>query len=207
MRPVLNVAWNIFLALIPVLIAWILIFRVRKHRREGTTISKAFAVPMLLVWVAFLPNTCYLLTEWRHYLEALTQRPMLYTAARHSAHFMFNFLLMTAFYAAYSGTGIVCYFLAIWPIDRWLHPTRFIKGAFFFLCSLGVYLGLIRRWNSWDFAHHPLRIFHDAGSALSSLPLALLIIGFAAALWSLYFVFGLTVDGLRQRLSEDDSPL
>ncbi len=200
MRPILNVVWNIFLALIPVAVAWILVNEARRKRVVGEALSKRVAIPALLVWIAFLPNTCYLVTEWRHYLETITSNPSIFRLARHSPHYMLNFLMMTAFYAAYSGVGVITYFMAIWPIDRWLKPSRAIKAAFFFLCSLGVYLGLIRRLNSWDILHHPLHIVRDALVALSSPALGLLILGFGVALWALYFLFSLTVDGLRQRI-------
>ncbi|HEY3328925.1 MAG TPA: DUF1361 domain-containing protein [Capsulimonadaceae bacterium] len=202
MRPPLNVLWNIFLAVLPVVIAFAAAHFVRGARREGRSV-KAWIIPVLLMWLALLPNTCYLLTEWRHYLDEITTKPTIVTGARHNPHMMLDFLMLTAFYAVYSGMGILTFFLAIAPIDRLVRPPRFVKPLFFILCSLGVYLGLIPRFNSWDFLHRPGAIFATIAEAFARPPLALLIVGFGIALWGLYFLFSLMIDGLELRLKAD----
>ena len=40
-------------------------------------------LPLLLVWLLFLPNTCYLLTEWRHYLCDIHDRSVQAAEAGH----------------------------------------------------------------------------------------------------------------------------
>ncbi len=69
------------------------------------------------VWLVFLPNSCYLLTEWRHYLDTLTQSP-LFAEAHHSGDGRLDFFLITGFYLLYSGAGLLAFFLAVWPLDR-----------------------------------------------------------------------------------------
>ena len=62
--------WNVFLAVIPVGLA----YTIRLLVNQDGTIRPMLRAPVLLlwlVWLAFLPNTCYLLTEWRHFLNVV----------------------------------------------------------------------------------------------------------------------------------------
>ena len=133
-------------------------------------------------------------------MEVLTKNPTVFTLARHSPHHMFDFLWLSTFYVVYTTIGVASFYLALWPVDRILRPPWIVRPVFFIVCSLGVYLGLIPRYNSWNIIHDPLSIWFTTIAAMSSLPLALLVIGFGMLLWGLYFMFGLAVDGLQLRL-------
>ena len=61
-----TVAWNAMLATIPVVTAYAVALVARFARKTGCRIL--LMIPLALVWFVFLPNTCYLLTEWRHFL-------------------------------------------------------------------------------------------------------------------------------------------
>jgi uncharacterized membrane protein len=208
MRPVPNVLWNLFLAVIPVALAFVIARGVRRERAATGTVQWLLWGPLALVWLLFLPNSCYLLTEWRHYLTTLTQSP-LFAQARRGGDGRIDFFLVTGFYLVYSGVGLLAFFLAVWPLDR---LTRVRLGWFgavlrpliFPLCALGVYLGLMRgRFNSWDLVN---------GSRLSDLlavtaqvfqrpDLLGLILLFGAVLWLFYAAFDIWMDGWAWRLS------
>jgi uncharacterized membrane protein len=159
--------------------------------------------PLLAAWLLFLPNTCYLLTEWRHLLfdpqwEGLLDR----------AHMDRTAMLRTAKWAllflGYSGIGVLLFTLAIRPIERWLRsagkPFYWVAPPLFFATSLGVYLGLIERLNSWDIVQRPLVVWREALQALGSQSLLLSIAVFALLLWGLYEAVDIWVDGASERL-------
>lgn len=155
--------------------------------------------PLLIAWLLFLPNTCYLVTEWRHFIEILMKSPQLYYAARSNTDVFIGLIASSAFYVFYSSTGLVCFFLAIYPLDVLFKPVWVVRPMFFFLCSLGVYLGLIDRYNSWQILRHPHEIIHSAHLAVERPFLFVVMCGFAVILWLFYGVFGLTMEGARAR--------
>jgi len=202
-RPVANVIWNLFLAFLPVILANITLW---VSRLKIGRLSRRFLIAVcLIIWAVLLPNTCYLFTEWRHYLDAVTETQM-YDRALVSHSAMAHLLGLTLFYACYSGAGLLAFFLAIWPLDKRLrvrHPTSAFIARFigFPLCSLGVYLGLIHRFNSWDLIHKHLMhtIIEISAQALSSRFSSAIILAFAVFLGVLYWGFDIWMDGFRFR--------
>ena len=82
MRPIPNVIWNLFLAVLPVVLAFVIARGARRDRQATGHVRWGLWAPLAFVWLLFLPNSCYLLTEWRHYLDTLTQSP-LFAQAHH----------------------------------------------------------------------------------------------------------------------------
>lgn len=206
-RPLHNVLVNIFLALVPVLLSFVLARGIRRQGRAHGQVTWALWIPLLLVWLAFLPNTCYLLTEWRHYLETVTQTQVYFQAQRnHDA--TFDLFLETGFYVFYTGTGLLCLFLAVWPLDhlarrrlgRWIWPAQAVVFA---VCALGVYLGLVCRFNSWNLlrADQAHAIVQATGEVFVRPVLLALIGAFGLTLWLLYFLFDIWMDGAQARLA------
>ena len=206
LRPLHNVLWNLFLALVPVLLSFVIARGIRGQWRAQGRVRWGLWTPPLLVWLAFLPNTCYLLTEWRHYLETITQTQLFFRAEQ-SKDAVFDLILATGFYVFYSGSGLLTFFLAVWPLERlarrrlgwWAWPA---KALVFTLCALGVFLGLLPRFNSWDLLHaRGLRmVLHTAQDVVTRPVLMGLIIGFGAILWVLYSLFDIWMDGAAWRL-------
>ena len=81
MRPAPNVAWNLFLAVIPVALAFAIARGARRDMREAGRIRWGLWLPLGVVWLAFLPNSCYLLTEWRQLLRDADPEPALHAVA------------------------------------------------------------------------------------------------------------------------------
>lgn len=208
MRPVPNVIWNLFLAVVPVVLAFVIARGVRRERENTGAVQWLLWGPLAVIWLVFLPNSCYLLTEWRHYFETLTQS-QLYSQAHHSGDGRTDFFLVTAFYLVYSGAGLLAFFLAVWPLDRLTRPRLGRLGAalrpvIFPLCALGVYLGLMRgRFNSWDLVSGT-RVADLLATAVQVFQRPLLfasILLFGALLWLFYAVFDIWMDGVAWRLS------
>ncbi|HEY3268583.1 MAG TPA: DUF1361 domain-containing protein [Armatimonadota bacterium] len=196
------VSWNLFLALLPVAMAYALAWGVGRFTIERRRVPWIAWAPLALVWFAFLPNTCYLLTEWRHFLFDAPM-PALIHEADTDRGLKLTIAAWGLFFLAYSGAGALCWVLGIRPIARTLRralPNLLpIGAAFFFLASLGVYLGLVIRLNSWDLATRPGFVLATALQAVSKPHLLAVMIVFAALLWLLYLAGDIWVDGLMLR--------
>ncbi|MDQ2800339.1 MAG: DUF1361 domain-containing protein [Armatimonadota bacterium] len=204
----MSVFWNLFLAVIPVFLAFAIARGARRDMRATGRVRWGLWLPLGVVWLVFLPNSCYLLTEWRHYLETLTRSP-LYAQAHQSRDGQLDFFITTGFYLFYSGAGLLAFFLAIWPLDRLTRRRLGWGGALlrpliFPLCALGVYLGLTRdRFNTWDLvnAQKLTPILAMIGQVFHR-PLALsMILLFGAVLWLFYAAFDIWMDGAAWRLA------
>jgi uncharacterized membrane protein len=192
--------WNLLLAVIPVVLAYVF---VGATRGRWCATRLAMVLALAAAWLAFLPNTCYLLTEWRHLLFSPR-----WTSLRETGGWdreaMFRVALLALYFAAYSGAGVLTFVLAVRPVEQWLRnrggPWLLYAPPGFFLVSLGVYLGLIVRLNSWDLLLQPGRVFGSAVTALMHPLLAATIVAFGAILWALYEAVDLWLDGILDRL-------
>lgn len=208
MRPIPNVIWNLFLALVPVVLAFAVARGARRDRRVLGHLRWGVWGPLAAIWLLFLPNSCYLLTEWRHYLDTLTESP-LFVQARHGGDGRIDFFLVTGFYLVYSGAGLLAFFLAVWPLDRLTRPRlgrigALLRPLIFPLCALGVYLGLMQgRFNSWDLVSAArLTALLATLAQIVHRPLLLgSILLFGAVLWLFYVAFDIWMDGIAWRLS------
>ncbi len=197
------VTWNLFLAIIPVIAGWTLAECARLLSVKQRLVPLWFWFPLTVVWLLFLPNTCYLLTEWRHFLLDDYWRDM-----RNAAAFDSGAKLQLAqwglFYAVYSGLGVLCFALSIRPVDRLLRqmkaPMLWLSVPFYLLVSLGVYLGLVIRLNTWDIVTRPGYVLHTILEALSNPFLVLTVASFALVLAGLYWIADVWVDGLSERV-------
>jgi uncharacterized membrane protein len=195
--------WNLFLAVVPVIAGWVVAALLSRTKRSR--LLWLILLPAALFWLAFLPNTCYLLTEWRHFLydpqfQSLHDRADAYRPA------MIKVAEWGLFYLAYSGFGMVCFTAAIRPVARQaarrkLHPNLW-AAPFFLLVSLGVYMGLIVRLNSWDLIKRPGYVWDVAVGAMTNPTLLKVIGGFALLLWLGYFLMDAWADGLTARLQK-----
>ena len=194
------VAWNAFLALIPVGLAQVILRA--GCRDDRRTVSKAALWMICAAWLVFLPNTCYLLTEWRHFLLTLDQSD-LYLRSRMDSWMTLRLMAYTAFYFGYSAFGMLTFALAIRPVARVVRE----MGARIWVCaiplfgmlSLGVYLGLIQRYNSWDLLTRPGAVWSATAEVVHHPLLTMFIVGFAGFLWLAYTAIDIWVDGFLGR--------
>lgn len=134
-------AWNLFLAWLPLMFAWASSVLGRR--------SELLAVPAAGLWLLFVPNAPYVLTDLIHYQTLNTVvAPVI------------DFFTLSS--AAVAGLSLG--FLSLLLIEELVVAAAGrIAGIIFVaavscLVSVGVYLGRIVRVNSWDIAHHPGRI-------------------------------------------------
>jgi uncharacterized membrane protein len=138
-------AWNLFLAAIPAVAAW---FFVRAAENRSSALVQVW---WFAIWLAFLPNAPYIVTDFMH-LDDRPPVPLWYDVA----------LL-----ASCAGTGLLLGYSSLADVQAVI--TRKFSAvlgwalalAALFLSAFGIYLGRFLRWNSWDALTNPLQLFSD----------------------------------------------
>ena len=139
----LLIAWNLFLAVIPlVLSVWL--FRIAERR-------SIFWWLILAIFVAFLPNAPYILTDIIHYVKI----------ARLDVPESVVIFTLTPQYFLFLLSGLQCYVMSLLNLgyylerrdqERFILPVELLSH---FLSAIGIYLGRFLRFNSWDFVTQP----------------------------------------------------
>ena len=137
--------WNLFLAWIPFVIAFMV-------SRKAEKVPLPIVCICLLVWLLFLPNAPYLITDLIH-LRPRDGVPLWYDAV---IFFLFAFhgLLL----------GLVSTLFIHDILEKYLRTkiTWLLLGICFILNGYGIYLGRFRRWNSWDIVANPIKLLTDS---------------------------------------------
>ncbi|HEX9805209.1 MAG TPA: DUF1361 domain-containing protein [Candidatus Dojkabacteria bacterium] len=124
--------WNLFLALIPLIVSSIIL-----HYKQKSL--KVLIIPILF-WLLFFPNAPYLITDIVHH------------SGNSRILFWYDFLVLTIF-------ALLGLFITVESL-RHIHQVlleRMNKKAswalisfIIFISSVGIYIGRVLRWNSWD---------------------------------------------------------
>lgn len=137
--------WNLFLAAIPMAAAWG--FARSMERRSAIVVQGGW----FAMWLAFLPNAPYLVTDLMH-LHSRPPVPVWYDIA----------LLVSC-----AGTGLLLGYCSLADVQHAI-ARRFSVGfswlvvfATLLLSGFGMYLGRFLRWNSWDAITQPTAVFAD----------------------------------------------
>jgi uncharacterized membrane protein len=144
--------WNLFLAWIPYLAA----LKVEQMQRVGG--RRIFVWLWMLVWLAFLPNAPYIITDFIHFRH-LPPVPFWYD--------------LTLFFAT-ACTGLMLGLLSLYEVHlvfkRWFSKT--FSAALIVLAiglsGFGVWLGRFQRWNSWDLVTRPDALLSDIAATFTT---------------------------------------
>ncbi len=181
--------WNVFLAWLPVPLAWAAL---RAHAHG----ARVGAVVLGGAWLAFLPNAPYLVTDLIH-VRRWPSTVLLYD---------------TVMFGAFAVLGLLLGAAALRPMHRRIDE-RFglrgsvpLLGAIGLLTGFGIYLGRVQRWNSWAVLESPLPLAREVWSYVAD-PLAhpqtvATTVGFG----TLFVVSYLLVAGLRPAPDEARRP-
>ena len=164
--------WNLFLAWIPFMIAYVT-YGLALRR---TTLYVVIPISAFL-WLIFFPNAPYILTDFQHL-----------SLDNGGAPLWFDVIMLV--WCAWTGLllGVISLYLMQEIVKR--EFGRVVGWIFVFvvatLSSAGIYIGRFIRWNSWDILRNPFGIattlFDQATDP------SLRSIGFIA-LYTLFFVF------------------
>ena len=148
-------AWNLFLAWIPLLAA----VAVYDMYRRGRPLARL--LPLGALWLLFLPNAPYLLTD------------LIHLGTRNDAPLWFDLVLFTAF----AWTGVLLGFMSVYLMQAVVRRAAGVSWSWAFVggslvaTSFGIYLGRSLRWNSWALVTNPGPLLSDVWARLSD-PLA-----------------------------------
>ncbi len=143
--------WNLFLAWIPLVLAYFLVRNVTK-----STWGSWPAIGLSLAWLVFLPNSFYIVSDLIH-LEDMPRTDVLFDSV------MFSMFIITGLVLGY--TSLYMVHRQLWRRLGGLRSGMFIS-ALLFLCSFAIYLGRDLRWNSWDILVNPAGILFDVSERL-----------------------------------------
>ena len=134
-----NMLWNLVLAWVPFVVA----LEIYDRHRRGAAAGR-LALPAV-VWLLFLPNAPYLMTDFK-YLAELGGAPVWYDAM----------LLMTfAWLGLLLGFGSLYLMHAVAARVAGVAAGWVAVAGVLGLTAFGVYLGRFQRWNSWDVVRDP----------------------------------------------------
>jgi uncharacterized membrane protein len=194
--------WNLFLAVVPVILAYVAAWLGQWLSGRHSRWLWLGLAPLLGLWLIFLPNSCYLFTEPLHLLSAVEQ-DSLWPRARHETDAALRLGLWTAVSLCYVSAGALSFALSIRPMlslarRAGFSPMRW-AAPFFLLMALGVYLGRVVRYNSWDLFTRPHAVVGTV-AGLTDRPMLLAGIAiFGLFLWAAYVAADIWVDGLTVR--------
>ncbi|MFD2915844.1 DUF1361 domain-containing protein [Psychroserpens luteus] len=135
--------WNLFLAIIP--------FAITTGLTSSKKVNKLVLFFFFGIWLLFLPNAPYLVTDLMHLTR--TDQSFLWLDILVIMSFAFN--------------GLILFFLSLSDMEKLLKqhlnsklltPLMF---SIFGLTAFGIYLGRFLRHNSWEIINNPLNIFRD----------------------------------------------
>lgn len=146
-----NLLWNLVLAWVPFVVA----LTVYDRHRRGVS-PRRLALPAL-VWLLFLPNAPYLVTEYK-FLGQLGGAPVWY-----------DITLLTTFAWVGLLLGFASLYLMHTVAERLFGAAASWCAALVVLAlsGFGVYLGRFERWNSWDVVLDPVTIATSLGGGLA----------------------------------------
>lgn len=183
---------NLLLAWIPYALAHILIRRTK---------SGPFGILAWLLsfsWLIFLPNTFYLLTDFAHLpLYGVDSFALLYQGTLEHSWLWFDLILIGACVWA----GMLLGFLSVKAIHEVLLKRVSEKTAaacivlVLTLAAIGIYLGRVARFNSWEIVSNPWGLVSyatsGAGNIQSQISFFSFVVPLAMFLVLIYFsVFG-----------------
>jgi len=137
--------WNLFLAGIPYATSQL------TKRSSQLKNSTVLLICTLSIWILFLPNAPYIITDLIHLNHI------------HTNLIWFDALLIFIFAA----NGLLLAILSMLDIyiilkEKWNNTVALLSIILTsFLCGFGIYLGRYLRWNSWELFTQPNKLIQD----------------------------------------------
>lgn len=141
-------AWNLFLAWLPLLFAQAVYRRYQRGERNGW---KTLALAAL--WILFLPNAPYIFTDLIHL----------------NTRFVGHYWVDLSLFLTVALTGFMLGFVSLYLMQSIVARCWGCVAGWALivtatgLSGFGIYLGRILRWNSWDAMLHPVQLTGSVG--------------------------------------------
>jgi uncharacterized membrane protein len=189
LNPDFAMDWDFFLACVPLVLAYILFGRPGKRG------------PLwwlgLTLFILFLPNAAYPLTDILHFVLKVRQRPYLPTWAVGVIVVPEYLLFISASFLAYVfSLQLLGDYLRSIRLPRMVRPVEVLLHA---ACAVGIYLGRALRLNSWDALTKPATVAEKSVGAFDHAKSLLFIAGTAFVIAIAYYLVGLVTMAIRHR--------
>ncbi len=161
--------WNLSLAFTSVILGWAVLSVENK-------LLKAF---LTLLWIAFIPNTIYILTDLYHF----TYQQYLLSG--------FKEIILVAQYAIFIPFGFITFFSSMNLFEKALEQMKISRNFIFllnFLIGIAMVVGRFLRSNSWDLFFNPTRAINDIFAVLITAPFLMLALLFGVLCNLLYLM-------------------
>lgn len=168
--------WNLFLAAIPFVASNAMVWLAPRRGR----LARAAVYALSAVWLLFLPNAPYILTDLYHLHWEDRAMPLWYDMAL-ILSFAWNGLLL-----GYLSLMDVQSLVARRQGPRW---GRGLAVASLGLSGFGIYVGRFLRWNSWDVVSHPRALARAIAAPMLEPTLHPRAVGFTCV-FSVFLVLG-----------------
>lgn len=190
------IVWNLFLAFIPLTLSFWLFTRHSNKRCFRLVPQSPLWWLGLIVFIAFLPNAAYLLTDIIHLIEAIRAGYSIWVTT----------LIFIPLHLFAILIGWEAYVICLINQSSYLEKQgarNFVVAseiATHALCAVGIYLGRFLRFNSWDFVTQPQVILTSTINNLTDKkPLLVVIITFVILTVLYWFTKQITL-GLALRI-------
>ena len=184
----LGIPWNIFLAVIPCVIAYYMAKAIGKKKWKQLKGQQLAFILLFLIWLLMLPNTAYLFTIVRHLVDYCGDYDKWRVCADGSwlVMFFFTYALigLPTFYYAIRKMG------SIFEIIFSKNSSKILPIITIPLTTVGVMFGLYSRFNSWDIFISPCGILRTAGTYFTEKYLLIDFIVFTICLYFIYYLTG-----------------
>lgn len=182
--------WNLAIAWIPLLLAlWL------ERTLRMRLWSSWLPLVITLLWLGFLPNSFYVLSDFVH----LTEVPR--------ADIVFDVVM----YASFGLNGLILGYLSLFLVHGELRKRLSARMSYLFvsgvllLSSFAIYIGRDLRWNTWDVIFSPASLLFDVSDRLLNVgahpQVVSTTLSFFLLLMSMYVVGLYMVRALRQQKS------
>lgn len=164
--------WNLFLAWIPFVLAYV------AYALSWKRIWLIFVIPIFsFLWLIFFPNAPYILTDLQYLSTVVSVTPL-----------WFDIILLVWFTWTSMLLGLISLYMMHEIVQRhfgrwpgWIF-VLFVSG----LSSAGIYIGRFMRWNSWDILGNPSELAMDILGLVIDPSLRLLAF---TTLFAVFFLF------------------
>lgn len=147
------IIWNIILAGLAVFVTYWLVNFIRSKKKNYLAI-----ILLSVVWLLLAPNTAYILTDARHIIG--------FCPSSEFGNVCIGNAWMVIFFFTFAAVGWPTFVLTIRPLRFVIQKLYGLVMGWVFVLSiipviaLGVLIGLVNRWNSWEVLTDPLAIMY-----------------------------------------------
>lgn len=138
--------WNLFLSWVPLALSITLIYILKNKLWSSWS-----ALFMSFVWLIFIPNSFYMISDFVHLIEVPTN------------YLLYFVIAFTAIIYSASINGYISLYLIHRELKKRLRPgtSWLVVAIICLISSYAIYIGRVLRWNSWDILINPGGVLFD----------------------------------------------